>query len=120
MNILIVEEKISLEQLRAYTKEWFGDMVKFDVDIKRAIIALGGELHSDAKAVLLSHGSKQQDVWGANVYPYQEPDARFEYTSLINIRPHDQNPGMRIESDEVRQQVREVAERLLIDPSESL
>jgi len=55
--------------LRALTEHWFGDMVKLVVDIDRGLIAIGGELHADAEAVLLEHGSRHADVWGANDRP---------------------------------------------------
>jgi hypothetical protein len=45
-----------------------GDTVKPVVDVKRSIIAIGGELHADAEALLLEQGSDQKNLWGANFY----------------------------------------------------
>jgi len=71
-------------------------MVKFVVDVERAIAAVGGELHSDAKALLLESGSRQEHLWGANYLPGSGPEKSIEFTSLINIRPAQDNPGMEV------------------------
>jgi hypothetical protein len=92
---------------------FFGDMVKFVADVERSVIAVGGELHADAEAVLLGNGSRQQDLWGANYYPGQGPDDSLEYTALINIRPSRGNRTMEIEDPVARERVRDLAFRLI-------
>ena len=47
----------------------FGDMVKAVVDVRREMMAVDAELHSDEEAFLLEHGSAQEDLWGINLYP---------------------------------------------------
>jgi len=59
-------------------------LVKIVVDIRRRLLAGGGEMHADCEALLLSEGSEQDDLWGANWYPAEQ---RIEFESLINIRP---------------------------------
>lgn len=44
MEINIIKENISLEELKEISIHQFGDMVKFVVDIEREIIALGGSI----------------------------------------------------------------------------
>lgn len=45
---------------------FYGDMIKIVVDIRRSILAGGGEMHADCEDVLLAAGSEQDDLWGAN------------------------------------------------------
>jgi len=47
----------------------YESMIKIAVDIRRRVLAGGGEMDSDCEAVLLDDGSEQDDLWGANWYP---------------------------------------------------
>jgi len=111
--LLLKDEPITVEGLRTLTERFFIDMVKYVVDIERGIMAVGGELHSDAEAVLLENGSRQADLWGANYYPGLGASDCIEYTSLINIRPSQGNRSMVIEDGEIRDRVEIVTHRLL-------
>ncbi|KKT34554.1 MAG: hypothetical protein UW24_C0027G0017, partial [Parcubacteria group bacterium GW2011_GWA2_44_12] len=97
-----------------------GEMVKFVVDIEKEILALGGELHADCEDLLLKDGSRQQNLWGANLYPLRDEDERIEYTSLINIKPSVGNRNMEIQDEIIRNKVREIAERLLFTQDDHL
>jgi hypothetical protein len=112
-EIVIVQERIDLDVLRTLVARHFEDMVKFVVDLERRVAAVGGELHADEETLLLEHGSLQQNLWGANYYPGRGPDGCIEFTSLINIRPSQDNRSMEIQSEEVRARVRELAYRLI-------
>jgi Protein of unknown function (DUF5674) len=46
--------------------------VKTVVDIRRQILAGGGEMHFDCETVLLDHGSQQEDLWGASWNPISQ------------------------------------------------
>jgi uncharacterized protein DUF5674 len=50
----IVVEPISLEDVRRMAREQFGDFVKAVVDVGRAMMAIGGELHADEEAACWS------------------------------------------------------------------
>ena len=112
-GIVVIEQRIDLGELRRLVDLYFGDMVKFVVDVRRRVAAVGGELHADAEQVLLTQGSSQADLWGANYYPGQGPDECIEYTALINIRPSQGNPSMEIQVAEMRRIVREIAHALI-------
>lgn len=105
-EIEIVHVRIAGEDLRRLVRDGFGDMVKYVVDVKRGVIAVGGQLHADAEALLLENGSRQEDLWGANYYPGTSRDKCIEFTSLINIRPARSNPGMELEDPALRESVR--------------
>ena len=112
-DIVVVAEPIDPETLRTLVKRFFLDMVKFVVDVEQEVAAVGGELHADAEALLLERGSRQQDLWGANYYPGRGAEECVEYTSLINIRPAQSNPGMEVEDRRMRERILEVTYRLI-------
>jgi len=60
--ILVVSERLARAELARLVGSPFQDMVKFVVDVERRIAAVGGELHSDAEALLLEHGSAQESL----------------------------------------------------------
>ncbi len=85
-------------------------LVKIVVDIRRRMLAGGGEMHADCEALLLVAGSEQDDLWGANWYPAEQ---HIEFESLINIRPRLGNRGVIIQNDDIRRQVAAIARDLL-------
>ena len=112
-GILILEEKTGLDDLRRLVDRYFGDMVKFVVDVRLRTVAVGGELHADAERLLLERGSRQEDLWGANYYPGKGKEDCIEYTALINIRPSRGNRSMEIADVEIRRIIREVTHQLI-------
>lgn len=115
MEIQIVTNTLAREQVEALARATFGDMVKVVVDIKKKILAIGGELHADAEAVLLEAGSEQQNLWGANIFPGRPGGEQIEFTSLINIRPKQGNKQTLIQDPVIQQQVAAViADRLAL------
>jgi len=96
---------------RELADESFGDMVKFVVDLERGVICAGGGLHSDEEQMLLGDGARPDDLWGANYYLDDPSAARFEFTSMINIRPRQDNATQLIQSPEIQDRVRELAVR---------
>lgn len=105
-DIVIVDRRIDPRELARLVDRFFGRMVKLVVDIRRNVIAAGGELHADAEQVLLAAGSRQADLWGANYYPGRGRDGCLEFTALINIRPGHGNRTMEIEDEATREAVR--------------
>jgi hypothetical protein len=111
--VVVAGEPISALHLRALLGRFFHDMVKYVVDVRRGIVAVGGELHADAEALLLEQGSRQEDLWGANYYPGRGEADCIEFTSLINIRPSHGNRSMEIDSQDVRAAVRKLTLELI-------
>ena len=113
MRIKIVRSPLSKGELEAFLGNPFSDMIKFVVDIRRALLALGGELHSDAEATLLQDGSLQNDLWGGNYYPNLAQERRIDLISLINIRPSSGNPSLMIENSEIKEAVLKIVKDLI-------
>jgi Protein of unknown function (DUF5674) len=106
-DVVVLEQRIEVAVLRRLV-ERFEDMVKFVVDVERRVIAIGGEMHSDAEEVLLEAGSRQADLWGVNYYPGRGRESCLEFTSFINIRPSAGNRGMELQDEALRTRVREI------------
>lgn len=112
-GILILDRRIEPADLQQLVRQYFGDMVKYVVDVRQNVIAIGGELHADAEQLLLARGSRPADLWGANYYPGQGPDRCIEFTALINIRPAQGNPTMEIADDSLRRTIRAITFELI-------
>jgi len=106
--ILVLDRRIEPSELARLVERHFHDMVKYVVDVRRRIIGIGGELHADAEALLLSSGSRQEDLWGANYYPGRGAEGCIEYTALINIRPAQGNRSMEIADPSLRKAIRAI------------
>lgn len=106
----IFREAIPKETLVRLAEDEFKNMIKFVVDLDRGVICAGGGLHSDEEAMLLEDGSHQSDLWGANFYLDRPYEQRYVYTSMINIRPGDGNTSQAIQSKDLCQKVKELAE----------
>lgn len=88
-------------------------MVKAVIDVERAVMALGGELHADGEALLLDNGSQQNHLWGINIYHALPRNEWIEFDSMINIRPGQGNRSRDIDDDSVRQKIIEIVNRLI-------
>ena len=113
MEIRVVRDTVSRDELTAMAKQQFGDMVKAVVDVEQGIMAIGGELHSDEEAMLLDQGSAQRHLWGINLYPDKPLDEWIEFDSMINVRPSGGNRSRYVESSEIRETVTRIVNRLV-------
>jgi shikimate kinase len=95
-------------------KEQFDDMVKAVVDIDQGIMAIGGELHADEEAMLLESGSRQENLWGINLYLNLPEEEWVEFDSMINVRPSQNNRSRSVEDFEIRSQILEIVKKLVI------
>lgn len=109
----IIRDPIPLAEVRELADQGFGDMVKASVDIARAVMAIGGELHSDEEALLLADGSRQADVWGINIYPDESGDAWIEFDSMINVRPAQGNRSRGVDDLATQSSIRRVVDGLI-------
>ncbi len=112
-DIVLIDRRIEPGELARLVERFFGRMVKLVVDVRRGMVAVGGELHADAEQLLLASGSRQADLWGANYYPGQGRDGCLEYTALINIRPAQGNRSMEVEDPALREAIRRLTFELI-------
>jgi hypothetical protein len=109
----IVDGPISLADLKVLAEGRFGNLVKAVVDVERKIMALDGELHADEEALLLENGSRQEDLWGINIYPELEEPDRIEFDSVINIRPSQGNRSRGVDDQRTREKIVKVVSGLM-------
>ena len=112
IDIVIITKKISKNELKQLAEQRFGDLVKAVVDIKRDIMAVGGELHADEEAELLKNGSQQSDLWGINLYPDESEEKWIAFDSMINIRPSQNNRSRDVESPEIKKKIKDIVKNL--------
>jgi hypothetical protein len=107
--IHLIRSRATKQQVDEMLEE-LEDSIKVVVDIRRGILAGGGELHSDCEEKLLDDGSRREDIWGAG----WEPDLQqITYDSMINIRPGQNNFSRMITDPAIRDRVQEIIRQLL-------
>ncbi len=114
MDIKIVEDQISVGELKKLAEVFYVTMIKGVVDIEKEIVAFGGEYHMDANMVLIENGSEQKNVWGFNIYFDRPKDEWIEYISLINIRPLAKNNDMEVQDESIREKMKNIINSKII------
>jgi hypothetical protein len=106
--LLIIRSKIDQASRQKRAEDLKG-YIKVVVDVRRRILAAGGEKHVDGERLLIEDGSHQEDLWGGGLD--LETD-EMDFDSLINLRPT-QNRSREILDKEVRTQVESITRSLL-------
>ncbi|MFA6047737.1 MAG: DUF5674 family protein [Parcubacteria group bacterium] len=109
----IVTDKITIAELKEMSGKMFGNLVKAVVDVEKEIMAVDAELHADEEALMLENGSKQENLWGINIYPEMEGEDFVEFDSMINIRPAQNNRSRGVESEEMQKRILEIVNKLV-------
>jgi hypothetical protein len=108
--LAIICSKVDPETLKKIAEDLKG-YIKIVVDVRRKILAAGGEKHVDGEQLLLKDGSRQEDLWGAGL---DLETGEMDFDSLINLRPL-QNRSREILDEKMRKEVTEVIQSLLKD-----
>lgn len=112
--LLVTErERISREKLKRLAAETFGQLIKAVVDLEKEAMVINGEFHADEEALLLTTGSKQENLWGINLYPSITDKTWVEFDSMINLRPSLGNRSREIEDSKIRRRIIETVDRLV-------
>lgn len=109
----IIKDKISINELEKLAEDMFGNFVKAVVDIENKIMAAGGEFHADEEALLIENGSKQNNLWGINIYPEIKNENWVEFDSMINLRPSQGNRTRGVENKEIQKIIIEIVNNLV-------
>lgn len=88
-------------------------MVKGVVDLKRGVLLLDADMHSDEEAELLAEGSAQLDLWGINLYPGVAGPEWLECDSMINLRPSFGNRSRGVDDAATRDAIAALVARLV-------
>lgn len=116
MDIIIVKDKIKLDDLKHIAENQFVDLVKAVVDVKQGIMAVGGELHSDEEVSLMElEGSKRENTWGINLYPHRfDKEDWIEFDSIVNIKPSFGNRSRYVEDPKIKEKIKEIIKNLVV------
>lgn len=106
----IIRSKVDPESRKMVAQDLKG-YIKVVVDIRRQILAAGGEKHVDSERALLSDGSHQEDLWGAGL---DLETNEMDFDSLINLRPS-QNVSREILDKSIREKVEAITRSLLLE-----
>jgi len=114
MEMKIIKNTISKEELEGIAKEQFGDLVKAVIDTEKEIMAVGGELYADEEALLIGQeGSQHEHIWGINLYPKKTSDEWIEFDSVINLKPSFGNRSRGVDNPEIQKKIRNIIEKLV-------
>ena len=108
--IIIRDRKASKKELDKMSYE-LGDYIKVVVDVEKGILAGGGGMHYDEEQLLLEYGCEQKNLWGGGI---DFTTSEIDYNSMINIRPHQDNPSRDILSKDLRKKFKKVVEDILL------
>ena len=111
----ILQQPITLSELKALAQNTFGDMVKCVADVKLNLLAIDADLHADLERMLLEHGSAQEDLWGFNLWVDEDGDDFFEFDSLINIRSWQGNPSRDVVDPQVRESIKAIVGQFITE-----
>jgi len=109
----IIKDSISILQLEDMSKNMFDDLVKAVVDVEKKIMAVDAGMHVDEERLLLENGSRQQDLWGINIYPSRDGEKMIEFDSMINLRPSQGNRSRGVDSPEIQDKIRKIVTKLI-------
>lgn len=103
----LVKNVVSLSELNEFSTKMFGNLVKAVVDIEQGIMVIDAPMHSDEEEYLLNNcDSKQENLWGVNLYPKQYDSDFIEFDSMINIRPNQNNYSRNVENPEIQERIK--------------
>lgn len=112
-KIIILDQKIAMEEVKKMADLWYGTMIKGVVDIEGGKVALGGEYHIEGSELLTSTGSKFEDVWGFNVRFEENENGVLEFDSMVNIKPNFGNRSRSINSADVIKKATEIIHKFI-------
>ena len=113
MAIILVDKPISPQELKAAARPYYEEVVKAVVDIEKGIMAIGGELHADEEVFLLEQNSKQEHLWGINLFTALDLPDMVEFDSMINLRPRQNNRSRGVEDAAIRERIMDIVRSLV-------
>lgn len=109
----IITDSIHLSELKEMSKNMFGNLVKAVIDIEKEIMAVDAPMHADEEAELIKNGSKQENLWGINLYPEEKGEDFIEFDSMINIRPSANNRTRGVDDEKIREKIIQIVKKLV-------
>lgn len=109
----LVDEIITIKELKKMSDRMFGGLVKCVMDVDKEIMVVDAAMHADEEKCLLDLGSQQDNLWGINLYPENIGEDFVEFDSMINVRPRLKNFSRGIEDRELRNKIITIVNKLV-------
>ena len=114
MRLVESDHPVSLKELKQLAQDTFGNLVKAVVDVEKKVMVIAAQLHSDEERFLLKQGSKQENLWGINLYPHLYPQPEWlEFDSVINLRPAWGNQTRGVDDPATRKKIQKIVHSLV-------
>jgi len=112
----ILKKPIKKQELVESSINFIDDSaIKAVVDVERQVVAVDSPMHYDCEQLLLENGSKQENLWGINLYLDADSiDDLVEFDSMINLRPAQGNRSRNVEDPAIQAKIKEVVQKWLI------
>src|SRR5574344_658195 len=104
--MLILDKTIDKKSFNTFENFFGNEMIKGVVDIEKEVLAIDAGMHYELEQLLLDNGSKQENLWGINLYP--DEDELIEFDSMINIRPNQNNRSRSVEDPKIQEKIRQI------------
>lgn len=107
--IIILDKKITPKEFKE-ARKIYKDYIKTVIDIRKNILAVGGEFHIDCEEVLIKLGSKQTDLYGGG---YRISTQEIEYMAMSNYKPALGRATYEISDPKIRKKLHELTVKFL-------
>lgn len=110
--MLIVQNKISVQELEQMAEKMFEKLVKAVIDVDQELMVVDASFHADQEFLLLENGSQQESLWGINLYPAKFGKEDFiVFDSMINQRPSWGNRTRGVDDPKIQQKIRAIVHK---------
>jgi hypothetical protein len=107
-------ESISIAELIKMSESMYDALVKAVVDVEAGLVVVDAGLHADEELLLLENGSKQENLWGINLWPENYGTDEFiEFDSMINMKPYQNNRSRSVDDPELQKAIRALIEKVV-------
>ncbi|MCF7906862.1 DUF5674 family protein [Patescibacteria group bacterium] len=62
---------------------------------------------------IAENGSKQNNLWGINIYPYDQGQKMIEFDSMINFRPSQGNRSRGVNDSQIQKSIIEIVNNII-------
>ena len=112
MEIKIIKNQISKDELKNIARAQFVGIIKAVVDVEQEIMAIGGGHHVDERDFLIKQeGSKFENLWGIDLYPERTGKDFIGLDSIINLKLSSGARG--VYHPEIQKKIRNIVEKLV-------
>lgn len=107
--MIVILSKPATEEDIKKALEHYEDYIKVTIDIELETVSIGGEYHYDSEQILLTQGSKQDDIWGGGL---KISTKTIRTNAMINLRAK-RNASAEILDSEIREKFISILKKYL-------